>query len=194
MKRTTAVAAVVGAATGLGLGITGVASAVGGGPDHPKRPHPFFEHPGDARAHLGHRPAGVVLKVDGSTLTLGGPGGTRTVELTPATTYFTGKDAATKAVLHVGTSVFVETKDGVAKSVRVLPAHVDGLVTRIDGTTVTIVDREGFTRTVHAAHLSGVKVGDFAGAEGTVDADGTTLDADDVRVLVFKLHPEPRHS
>ena len=63
--------------------------------------------------------------------------------------------------------------------------HLDGTVTSVSGSTVLIKDREGFTRTIvlsskttyddglKAALATGTKIQ----AEGTVDANGTSLDA-----------------
>jgi hypothetical protein len=77
----------------------------------------------------------------------------------------------------------------VAKQVTVLPAHLEGWVTAIAGSTLTVTDDSGFTRKVSttatttytkdgkAATAAAVTVGSFLGAGGAVDADGTTLDA-----------------
>ena len=47
---------------------------------------------------------------------------------------------------------------------------------------ITIVDRDGFTRQIKIATIpDGVVVGTMIHAEGTVDADGVTLDATSVR-------------
>src|SRR4051794_41075257 len=104
MKRTAAVAAVVGLATGLGLGITGIAGAVGGGPSpapatSSDRPHPqlkAFRH--DRQKHRG----GVVTAVTPTSLTVATPRGSQTVTTDDSTKYFVGRQAATRAAVRVG--------------------------------------------------------------------------------------------
>jgi hypothetical protein len=200
MKRTAAVAAVVGLATGLGLGITGIAGAVGGTPTpspslrpHADRPHGGPDMPGRRgfggieRLH-GNRSGGIVTAVGANSITVALPRGSRTITVNSATTYFEGRAKATKGAVRVGEVVGIRLVDPgattpVAKTVVVLPAHLAGLVTKVDGTTITIVDRGGFTRTIHATGTPAVKAGQFVAAVGTVDADGTTLDATSVRVL-----------
>jgi hypothetical protein len=209
MKRTAAVAAVVGLATGLGLGITGIAGAVGGTPTpspsqrpHVDRPHGPPAMPGwrgftgGHRTH-GKRSGGIVTAVGSDSITVALPRGVRTVTLNGATTYFRGKDKATKAAVKVGEVVGITLVDPgattpVAKTVVVLPAHLEGLVTKVDGSTITIVDHDGFTRTIHAASAPAVKAGQFVAAVGTVDADGTTLDAISVQVLDGKGFAKPQ--
>ena len=209
MKRTAAVAAVVGLATGLGLGITGIADAVGGTPtpspsQRPQtdRPHgrpdvPGWRGLGGGKALHGKRTGGIVTSVGASSITVALPGGSRTITLNAATTYFQGKDKATRGAVRVGEVVGIRLVDPgattpVAKTVVVLPAHLAGLVTKVDGNTITIVDRGGFTRTIHVTSTPAVKVGQFVAAVGTVDADGTTLDATSVRVLDGKGLAKPR--
>jgi hypothetical protein len=188
MKRTTAVAGVVGLATGLGLGITGIAGAVDSKPTpEPKmsadRPHPRLDAlRQDKKKHKG----GLVTAVTATSVTVATPRGSKTIALDAATRYFVGKNAASHAALHVGEVVGITLTDPaalVAKRVVVLPAHLRGLVTEIDGTTLTIVDRDGFTRTIRTTGAVTVKKGQFVVAVGTVDADGTTLDATSVQVL-----------
>lgn len=72
--------------------------------------------------------------------------------------------------------------------------HIGGTVQSVDGSTVTVTDRDGFTRTIHLA--SGVTVtkdgasssvaaitkGEEIHATGSVASDGTTLDATAVSV------------
>jgi hypothetical protein len=63
--------------------------------------------------------------------------------------------------------------------------HLDGTVTSVSSSTVLIKDRDGFTRTVlvtsKTTYADGLKaalpVGTEIHAEGTVDANGTSLDA-----------------
>ncbi|WP_306205930.1 hypothetical protein [Actinoplanes sp. RD1] len=56
--------------------------------------------------------------------------------------------------------------------------HLSGTVTSIDGGRILIKDRDGFTRQINIATVpSDVKVGVRVHAEGTVNADGVSLDA-----------------
>jgi hypothetical protein len=119
--------------------------------------------------------------------------------LTSSTTYYSGQTKATEAILSVGDIVGVRLADPKAASpvaavVTVLPAHLAGFVTKIDGSTITIVDASGFTRTIRTsssttyekdgipAKAGAVTVGALVRAVGAVDADGTTLDATQVSV------------
>ncbi|GAB2608016.1 hypothetical protein Aab01nite_61620 [Paractinoplanes abujensis] len=59
--------------------------------------------------------------------------------------------------------------------------HLSGTVTSIENGRVLIVDRDGFTRQINIATVpSGVEVGVRVHAEGTVNADGVSLDATSV--------------
>ena len=138
---------------------------------------------------------GLVSAITQTSLTLRTPSGTRTFALNDSTTYYEGKDKATRGAVAVGDVVQVRVVDPkattpVAASVTVVPAHLAGLVTAIDGDTITVTDHDGFTRKVRtsaqttvmkdgvASTLSAVTVGSFIRAMGEVAADGTTLDAE----------------
>jgi hypothetical protein len=72
--------------------------------------------------------------------------------------------------------------------------HIGGTVLTVDGSTVTVRDRDGFTRTIRlgdgatvtkddaSSSASAITKGVWIEASGTVDADGTTLDATEVRI------------
>lgn len=78
--------------------------------------------------------------------------------------------------------------------------HIDGTVTSVSAATVTVTDRDGFTRTIVTS--SGTTYGDGltaqlpAGsrihAEGTVDANGTSLDATTITVMRPPHAPKAR--
>jgi hypothetical protein len=63
--------------------------------------------------------------------------------------------------------------------------HLEGTVQSVSGSTILITDRDGFTRTIKVSGAttysdnltSSPAVGTAISAEGTVDADGTSLDA-----------------
>jgi hypothetical protein len=201
-KRWSLVAGSAGLVGGLALGVTGLASAVspspspgtsgsgsGLGSTSDERP---LDHAKGERG-LG-RAGGLVSAVTSSSLTVRTPDGTKTIALNNATTYANGRASATRSIIKVGGLVFVKLVDPqaaapVAAAVTVLPAHLGGFITKVDGGTVTIVDESGFTRTLTTtsattyekdgakATSSILAVGALVRALGTVDADGTTLDA-----------------
>ena len=142
--------------------------------------------------------------VSPSSLTLHSPEGTKTIALNASTTYYQGETAATLAAVKVGEIVHVRLVDPtaahpVAAVVRVVPAHLAGFVTAIDGPKITLIDGSGFTRTLTTSSAttydkdgatgsaSDIKVGGFIHAAGTVDPDGTTLDA--TKVVTGRPHP-----
>jgi len=201
-RRVALVAGSVGLVAGLGLGVNGLASAASttpttpptGAPGQPGH-GPRGDH-GPGRGDHGprHGAGGLVTAVTGTQLTVDTPRGTKTVALTPATTYRHGRATATRTDLKVGEIVRVRLVDpaataAVAKAVEIEPAHVGGFVRAVDGSTLKLVDGSGFTRTIRtssattyekdgaAAQASALTVGSFVRAEGVVDPDGTTLDA-----------------
>ena len=213
VKRWTLLAGSAGLVGGLALGVSGLASATGSttpavvaaspsnepsaGPDR----HEFKRdmHRGPGHGFDGPRRGGLVAAVTDSSLTLRTPGGTKTVALNSSTSYYEGKTKATKAAVKVGKIVAVRLADPKASSpvasvVTVLPAHLAGFVTKIEGDTITVVDHSGFTRTIKTSpattyekdgatgKASDVTVGALIRAVGSVDADGTTLDATRVSV------------
>lgn len=61
--------------------------------------------------------------------------------------------------------------------------HLGGTVKSITDTQIMITDRDGFTRQINiTAKPDGVAVGSWVHAEGTVNADGVSLDATSVMV------------
>jgi hypothetical protein len=72
--------------------------------------------------------------------------------------------------------------------------HIGGTVLSVDGTTVTVKDPEGFTRTIRlqagatvtkgtaASTTAAITKGTWIEASGTVDANGTALDATTVSI------------
>ncbi len=77
----------------------------------------------------------------------------------------------------------------VAKSVRIELARADGYVTAVNGTSFTVIGRDGFARTGpgeqhdrlpgrgRSGEPAEVRVGTLVRAEGNLDANGTTLNA-----------------
>ncbi|GAA4747337.1 hypothetical protein GCM10025783_19300 [Amnibacterium soli] len=72
--------------------------------------------------------------------------------------------------------------------------HIGGKVLTVDGSTVTVKDHDGFTRTIRlgddvkvtkddaSSSTSAIAKGAWIEASGTVDSNGTTLDATEVRI------------
>lgn len=164
----------------------------------------------------GERPAppapgqgadGRVTAVSGSSITVTDEFGTATTyALDSSTKVHSGPTTLSADALVTGTHVHVRaaasTTDGsgrtdrTAADVDVLAAHLDGVVASVSGSTVTLTDRDGFTRTLTTtgsttytksgagASASDVQVGTVVRASGSVADDGTTLSATSVEVRV----------
>lgn len=86
---------------------------------------------------------------------------------------------------------------GMRPSPPVHKPHMDGTVSAVSGSTVTITDRDGFTReikvsatTTYTDGLTAIpKVGDKIHAEGTVDTDKTSLDATTLGLMTEHARP-----
>lgn len=131
---------------------------------------------------------GKVTAVSGTTLTVTSDlGQSRSYALSSSTTIHQGpKQKLSLSNLKVGDHVRVRADDSAssgstpkATDVDVHLAHIDGVVASVSGSTVTVTDRDGFTRRidVSGAVSSSVRSGAPVHAVGRVDADGTTLDA-----------------
>jgi len=191
---------------GLALGITGIATAADGADPAPRSAAaPMHDGMGPMGGrHMGpggrggmhglHGSGGLVTAVDADSLTFRTGDGTKTVTLTGSTTFYEGPTKATRDAVDVGDVVGVRLVDPAASSpvaavVHVRLAHVAGWITAVDGSTVTLKDLDGFTRTVRTssatdwyddgeeASSSIARVGTLVRAHGTVASDGTTLEA-----------------
>lgn len=202
---------------GLALGVTGVATAADPATSPTQDQQSLQQRPmhdgrggpmgmgdrmgmgmgmGDRMGKGGHhgRGGGLVTAVDADSLTVNTHDGIKTVALTGSTTYYEGRTKATRAAVDVGDVVGVRLVDPAATSpvasvVVVRLAHVAGWVTAVDGSTITLKDVDGFTRTVRTTNSTDwyddgsessssiAKVGAFVRAHGTVASDGTTLQA-----------------
>jgi len=193
-------AAGTGLVAGLALGITGLANAASSSTTTSPSKSASASvaghgHHGKHHRDRDRRGAGdLVTAVSGNTLTLDTPGGVKTVTVTPATVYKHGRGTASLADVKPNEIVRVRFVDPtaaapVAKSVRIELARADGYVTAVNGTSFTVIGRDGFARTVQessttvyrnagsAGSPSEVTVGKLVRAEGNIDANGTTLDA-----------------
>ncbi|GAC1611917.1 MAG: hypothetical protein NVS3B26_29550 [Mycobacteriales bacterium] len=114
--------------------------------------------------------------------------------VTPATVYRRGGKAATFADVKPNEIVRVRLVDPkaaspVARTVDIEMARAEGYVIAVNGPSFTIVGLNGFARTVtetaattfrdagKAGSAAEVTVGKFVRAAGTVDPNGTSLDA-----------------
>ena len=137
----------------------------------------------------------TITAINGSQLNLAtADGWTRTITPTGTTTITKGGATITVGDLAVDDQiVFSQEKqaDGpyTITAIRVILPTVAGLVTAVNGNTLTVTQRDGTTATIHvdsattyqvegvtAATLADVKVGAFVAAEGTLRTDGS-LDA-----------------
>lgn len=200
---------------GLALGVTGFANAASPSPvpSHGLRAeHPWGAHrPGGMKGPHLRGYGGLVASVTGSTLVVRTPQGPKTITLTGSTAYYRGATKATLAAVRAGELVRVRLLDPraaqpVAAVVTVVPAHLAGWVTAIGSDTITVTDLSGFTRTIRttatttyvkdgvASTRGALTVGTLVRATGTVDQDGTTLDATRVatgRPAAGKRHADP---
>lgn len=132
---------------------------------------------------------GVVTAASATSLTITEWNGTSaTFALTSATTYTAGSTSVGNSALATGERVRVGVSSSdstTATSVSIELAQLFGTVTGVSGNTITIKDPQGFTRTIVVSSsttypnsgLSAVTTGAKVFAQGTVDPNGTTLDA-----------------
>jgi hypothetical protein len=206
-----------GLVAGVALGVTGFANAAdpspspspGNGQDLGQRFPDRHGGPfgGRFKDHVRGGYGGLVTAIDSDSLTVRSPRGTETISLTSSTTYYVGKTKAARSAVEKGTVVHVRLVDPratkkVAAVVTVLPAHLEGWVTKIGDSSITLTDPSGFTRTIRtgpattyvkdgaAATRTAITVGSLVRAIGQVDSDGTTLDA--TRVAVGRPAKEDR--
>jgi hypothetical protein len=141
---------------------------------------------------------GLVTAVATSTFTLQRSNGTTTTfTVTPSTTFSEGSTVLTFAALVMGDDANVTVNSvnpTTAVSVDILLATLSGHVTAVTSSTITVVAGKGFDRTINVsatttytkggqpATLADVTVGSYITAQGTVDANGTTLDAATVTI------------
>jgi hypothetical protein len=196
-----------GLVAGVALGVTGFANAASPSPSPSTSPDlkqrfmdrhstPFG---GNFKDHQRGGYGGLVTAIDSDSLTVRTPQGTETIGLTSSTAYYVGRDKVSRTAIAKGAVVRVRLADPratkkVATVVSVLPAHLEGWVTKVDDSSFTITDPSGFTRTINTngsttyakdgatATRSAITVGTLVRAIGKVDSDGTTLDATQVAV------------
>ena len=132
---------------------------------------------------------GDVTALNGTTITVSEKGATKTLTVTSATTYPRAGQAAALTDIKVGSRLHAEgtvAADGsfTAVVVKIELPKVHGDVTAVNGSTVTVTDRDQartftvtattvFTKGGVAATLGDVKAGVHVDAEGTASSDGT---------------------
>jgi hypothetical protein len=152
------------------------------------------------KSSAGHTESihGLVTAASLTSFTLNRSNGTTTTfTITTTTTFTQGSTVLTAAALVVGDSANVDVNSlapTTALSVNILLAQLSGPVTAISGNTITIRGGKGFARTINVtasttytqagapATLANVTVGEVITAQGTVDADLTSLDATSVTI------------
>ena len=131
----------------------------------------------------------TVTPTDGTATTFSVTASTAITEgrtTVPASTLATGERVDVRAAASAPT---------VATSISIVVATLTGTVSSVSGNTIVITDSQGFTRTIQVSasttyvesdttspSLSDVAKGDVVTATGTVDANGTTLDATRVTI------------
>jgi Domain of unknown function (DUF5666) len=150
--------------------------------------------------YAGSGTGGYVTAVTSTSVTVQSWNGTSTTyALTPTTTYTEGKTTSTTSPIVVGDRVEIgvsSTSSTTASSVTIELAMLFGTVTTVSGNTITIRDPQGFTRTIvvnptattyslsdgGTATLASVVTGAKIIAQGTIDTNGTSLDALSVEI------------
>ena len=148
----------------------------------------------------GQKGAGTLSAVSATAVTYTGPAGTaRTAALNGSTTYTRDGQPARQSDLAVGQRVNVRlvhptATSPVAASVDIHSPHIGGTVSSDTGTTIVVTDPDGFHRTIHtsaatrytnngqSASSSAVVSGQRVNAVGSIDPNGTDLDATRVDV------------
>jgi hypothetical protein len=140
----------------------------------------------------GGGPARITIAaIDGSKVRLEtADGWTRTITVTGTTEIAKGRQAATLADLHVGDQIHLRqsrASDGTytIDAIEIVVPTVVGVVTAVDGGSVTVAERGGVSRTIATDTSTAYRFGRSAGArtdvvvgatilaQGTEDANGT---------------------
>jgi hypothetical protein len=133
---------------------------------------------GPAGEASGDRLVGTLTAVSDSSLTVTDDQGSEHQLTRDADTRVTGEPGDEDSALARGERVEVRAEDGAAQEVHRVLAHVDGVVTAVDGDELTVVTTPGLHVQVDASGLDDVPaVGDAAHLVGTVTADGDTVTA-----------------
>ena len=158
---------------------------------------PGFGHAG--RGPIGAGAGGRITAISSTSLTVRDLFGTsHTYKITSSTVVRSRSATAVKvSTLTVGENVSVRTSgnSSTATEIDLRLAGIDGSVTGITSSAITVTDRDGFTRTIDTdaatkytvnsstGSRSKITSGTVVHAEGKVDANGTALDAASIDVL-----------
>ncbi len=158
---------------------------------------------------------GSVSNLQTSSFTLLARDGTRhTVTLSESTTYHRGPaTTASRSALGDGEHIKVRANGTPptpgsstsvqAADVNIIAPHMDGMISAIGGSTITITDPDGFTRTIktsssttytnngQSSSRSALANGQNVHAVGSVDSDHTDLDASTVSTGTSPPPPTP---
>jgi hypothetical protein len=175
-------------------GSTGTVEDLGGGPGGPGGPGVP-----DGRGGFGLGHGGITITtISGSSISIATDDGwTRTITVDSGTTYTKAGATISLADLAVGDTIgFRQTQESdgtwTIDAIHVILPRVGGQVTAVDGSTITLKQRDGASVKVtvasgakvmvngNAATASDIKAGMVLVAEGTKNADGS-LDATRVR-------------
>ncbi|GAC1598490.1 MAG: hypothetical protein NVS3B21_24060 [Acidimicrobiales bacterium] len=199
-----------GVILGLGVGLAATAQATTTSPSSTSQTSPSSASSSSATppppppggpGRGGHGPGGggTLSAVSSSSITYAGPDGSaHTAALNGSTTYAKDGAAAQQTDLAVGERVNVRLADPTASTptvarVEIHSPHLDGTVTSDNAGVIIVVDGDGFHRTIHtgmtsytnngqAATSSAVVAGQHINAVGSIDPNGTDLDATRVDV------------
>jgi hypothetical protein len=177
-------------ALALGAAITMSTAALAGADGGGHWGHDFASARVSPFEYANNGTGGDVTAVTSTSVTIQLWGGsTATFTLTPTTTYIEGSTSTTTSPLVVGDRVRIgvsPSSSTTAASVTIELAELFGTVKSVTGDTILITDPQGFTRTIlisgattygQGGSISDVIAGAKIFAQGTVDANGTTLDA-----------------
>ncbi len=195
--------------TAVAMGVTMISGGAALASAAPGRGHGFDRNVASGRLSrfdysLEGR-GGYVTAVTGTSVTVESLSGlTTTFALTPTTTYREGDSPTSIGSLVVGDRIHVAvsaTAPQTATAVTIELAELMGVVTGVNANTVSIRSDQGFTRTIivsptttyreggSSTTLSSVAVGSRIEAQGTIDANGVSLDA--LNVLIdANIHRE----
>ena len=151
---------------------------------------------------------GVITALTSTSITVKDPSGTSTTYSYGSSTNVTkGRSSATGSDLSVGETVMLRlssTDATTVTSIDIEPPTVMGRVTAVSGDTITVTGRDATTSTIvvsdsttyakdgSATGLASVTVGSMIFAQGTLAANGTTLDATTIGIG-FAPHGDPGH-
>ncbi|MGA2295744.1 MAG: DUF5666 domain-containing protein [Acidimicrobiales bacterium] len=187
------VAATTALGVGLAAGGAGIASATS-----THTAHDATTAPSTAPPAWGDFAGGVITAVSSTSITVKDLDGTSsTYDITSATTFSEGPTTIDASTLAIGQRVGIQLSSASSTSAVNIDVQLPvlfGTVTAVSGDTITISDPEGFSRTIvvdstttytkssASATLSDVTVGSVISAQGTVDANLTSLDASSVEI------------